>query len=102
MQHSTMSWDDIRRMLAACPRAGAAPFIRMPDALEANLQKATDLGALGIIVPTVDDAIEARDAARFSRYPPFGRRSSGSGAFGQAWPGINYRATINDNMLVVV
>ena len=90
-------------MIIACPGTdGAAPFIRMPDALEANIQKATDLGAVGIIVPTVDDALEARDAARFSRYPPFGRRSSGGGAFGQAWPGINYRATINDNMLVVV
>jgi 2-keto-3-deoxy-L-rhamnonate aldolase RhmA len=103
MQHSTMSWDEVRRMILACPGPdGAAPFIRMPDALEANIQKATDLGAVGIIVPTVDDALEARDAARFSRYPPFGRRSSGGGSFGQAWPGINYRATINDNMLVVV
>jgi 2-keto-3-deoxy-L-rhamnonate aldolase RhmA len=103
MQHSTMSWDDVRRMIIACPGAdGAAPFIRMPDALEANMQKATDVGAVGIIVPTVDDALEARDAARFSRYPPYGRRSSGGGAYTQAWPGINYRATINDNMLVVV
>ena len=56
---------------------GAAPMIRMPDALEANIQKATDLGVMGIVVPTVDDALEARDAARFSRYPPFGRRSQG-------------------------
>ena len=103
MQHSTMSWDEVRRMILACPGVeGGAPFIRMPDALEANIQKATDLGAIGIIVPTVDDALEARDAARFSRYPPTGRRSSGGGAFGQAWPGVNYRATINDNMLVVV
>jgi 2-keto-3-deoxy-L-rhamnonate aldolase RhmA len=103
MQHSTMSWDEVRRMILACPGAdGAAPFIRMPDALEASIQKATDLGAIGIIVPTVDDALEARDAARFSRYPPFGRRSSGGGSFGQAWPGVNYRATVNDNMLVVV
>ena len=54
-------------------------MIRMPDALEANIQKATDLGVIGIVVPTVDDALEARDAARFSRYPPFGRRSSGAG-----------------------
>jgi 2-keto-3-deoxy-L-rhamnonate aldolase RhmA len=103
MQHSTMSWDEVRRMILACPGVdGGAPMIRMPDALEANIQKATDLGAVGIIVPTVDDALEARDAARFSRYPPYGRRSSGGGSFGQAWPGINYRATINDNMLVVV
>jgi 2-keto-3-deoxy-L-rhamnonate aldolase RhmA len=102
MQHSTMSFDEVRRMILACPGAGAAPMVRMPDALESSIQKATDLGAIGIIVPTVDDALEARDAARFSRYPPFGRRSSGGGSFGQVWPGVNYRATVNDNMLVTV
>ena len=102
MQHSTMSYDEVRRMLLACPGVGAAPMIRMTDALESSIQRATDLGSIGIIVPTVDDALEARDAARFSRYPPFGRRSSGGGSFGQVWPGINYRATVNDNMLVTV
>ena len=104
MQHSTMSYDEVRRMILACPRVGAAPMVRMPDALESSIQKATDLGALGIIVPTVDDALEARDAARFSRYPPFGRRSAGGGAYRELWnaPGMNYRATINDNMLVTV
>jgi len=102
MQHSTMSYDEVRRMLLTCPGVGAAPMIRMPDAFESSIQRATDLGAIGIIVPTVDDALEARDAARFSRYPPYGRRSSGGGSFGQVWPGINYRATVNDNMLVTV
>ena len=102
MQHSTMSWDEIRRMMLACPGEGAAPFVRTPDAFESTIQKATDIGAVGIIVPTVDDALEARDAARWSRYPPVGRRSSGGGSYGQVWPGINYRATINDNMLVTV
>src|SRR6186713_874213 len=102
MQHSTMSWDEVRRMIAACPKVGAAPMVRMPDALESSIQKATDLGALGIIVPTVDDALEARDAARFSRYPPFGRRSAGGGYYNQLWAGLNYRQTINDNMLVTV
>jgi 2-keto-3-deoxy-L-rhamnonate aldolase RhmA len=102
MQHSTMSYDDVRRMLLTCPNVGAAPMLRMDDAQESSIQKATDLGAIGIIVPTVDDALEARDAARFSRYPPVGRRSSGGGSFGQVWPGVNYRATVNDNMLVTV
>src|SRR5687768_6898171 len=103
MQHSTMSYDEVRRMLLTCPGVdGAAPMIRTSDALESTIQKVTDLGAIGVIVPTVDDALEARDAARFSRYPPFGRRSSGGGSFGQVWPGVNYRQTINDNILVVV
>jgi 2-keto-3-deoxy-L-rhamnonate aldolase RhmA len=105
MQHSTLSFNEVQRMLEACPGpGGGAPMIRMPDALEANIQKATDLGVLGIIMPTVDDALEARDAARFSRYPPFGRRSSGGGASGQLWAKVpgGYRNTINDNFLVVV
>ena len=102
MQHSTMSYDEVRRMILSCVGAGAAPMIRTPDALESTIQKVTDLGAIGVIVPTVDDAIEARDAARFSRFPPYGRRSSGGGSFNQVWPGVNYRATVNDNMLVTV
>ena len=102
MQHSTMSWDEVRRMIAACPKVGAAPMVRMPDAFESSIQKATDIGALGIIVPTVDDALEARDAARYSRYPPYGRRSAGGGQYNQIWAGLNYRQTINDNMLVTV
>jgi 2-keto-3-deoxy-L-rhamnonate aldolase RhmA len=105
MQHSTLSWDEIKRMMQACPGPdGAAPMIRMPDALEANIQKATDMGVLGIIVPTVDDALEARDAARFSRYPPFGRRSCCAAVANQLWPKVQggYRQTINDNFLVAV
>ncbi len=102
MQHSTMSWDEVRRMMLTCPGVGAAPMVRTPDAFESTIQKATDIGAVGIIVPTVDDAQEAQDAARWSRFPPIGRRSAGGGAFGQMWPGVNYRATINDNMLVTV
>jgi 2-keto-3-deoxy-L-rhamnonate aldolase RhmA len=39
MQHSTMSWDEVRRMMLACPARGAAPMVRMPDALESTFRK---------------------------------------------------------------
>jgi 4-hydroxy-2-oxoheptanedioate aldolase len=104
MQHSTMSFRDVEEMIAACPRPIATPVIRVPDALEANIQKATDIGALGIVVPTVDTVEKAVDAARYARYPPEGRRSQGAGQAGSIWGGngVNYRQTINDNMLVIV
>ena len=43
-------------------------------------------------------------AAKWSRYPPVARRSSGQGQAASIWGinGINYRQTINDNMLVVI
>jgi 2-keto-3-deoxy-L-rhamnonate aldolase RhmA len=91
-------------MIAACPHAGATPMIRLPDAQEWHIQHTTDIGALGVIVPTVDDVDRAREAAKWSRYPPVARRSSGSGQAASIWGinGVNYRQTINDNMLVVV
>ena len=104
MQHSTLEFRDIEAMIAACPHAGAIPMIRLPDAQEMRIQHATDIGALGIVVPTVDDVDRAREAAKWARYPPVARRSAGSGQYNSIWGinGINYRQTINDNMLVVV
>ncbi len=104
LQHSTLNFGDVERMLAACPHSNATPIIRVPDAQEWMIQQATDLGALGIIVPTVDDASKAREAAKWLRYPPNAHRSSGQGLFRTLWgdPSLNYRQTINDNMLLVV
>jgi 2-keto-3-deoxy-L-rhamnonate aldolase RhmA len=104
MQHSTLEFKDIEKMIAACPRAGATPMIRLPDAQEWHIQHTTDIGALGVIVPTVDDVDRAREAAKWSRYPPVGRRSAGAGQAASLWGinGINYRQTINENILVVV
>jgi 4-hydroxy-2-oxoheptanedioate aldolase len=104
MQHSTLEFKDIEKMIAACPHAGATPMIRLPDAQEWHIQHTTDIGALGVIVPTVDDVDRAREAAKWAHYPPFGRRSQGAGQAASLWGinGINYRQTINDNMLVVI
>jgi 2-keto-3-deoxy-L-rhamnonate aldolase RhmA len=104
MQHSMLRFDQVQDMILACPGIGATPILRVPDALEGNMQKAYDLGVLGTIVPTVDDALEARDAARFARFPPQGRRSQGGS---QVWnpflnPGETYRNSINDNVLTIV
>ena len=103
MQHSTLEFKDVEAMIAACPHAGAIPMIRLPDAQEWHIQHATDIGAMGVIVPTVDDVDRAREAAKWSRYPPVARRSSGAGQARNLW-GTNgdYAKSFNDNMLVVV
>ena len=104
MQHSTLEFKDVEKMIAACPHAGAIPMIRLPDAQEWHIQHATDIGALGVIIPTVDDVERAREAVKWARYPPVARRSAGAGQAASIWGinGINYRQTFNDNMLVVI
>ena len=101
MQHSTLEFADVEKMIAACPHVRATPMIRLPDAQEWHIQHATDIGVLGVVVPTVDDVDRAREAAKWARYPPVGRRSAGAGQYRSLW-GNDYRQTINDNMLVVV
>jgi 2-keto-3-deoxy-L-rhamnonate aldolase RhmA len=104
MQHGTLEFKDVEAMIAACPHVAATPMLRVPEAQEWHIQHATDIGVLGVIVPTVDDVDRARDAAKWSRYPPVGRRSVGLSQAPGIWGinGVNYRQTINDNMLVVI
>ena len=100
MQHSPLSYQEVARMIWACRYAPAIPFIRVPDGSEGAIQKATDIGALGIIVPMVFDADKMREAVKFAKYPPAGRRSQGGGQYGALW-GRDYRATFNDNVVIV-
>jgi 4-hydroxy-2-oxoheptanedioate aldolase len=101
MQHTTMSFADVEQMIAACPHNGAMPFVRLPDAQEWHIQHATDVGALGVIIPTVDDVDRAREAVKWARYPPVARRSLGNNQASRIW-GPDYRNTINDNILLVI
>jgi 4-hydroxy-2-oxoheptanedioate aldolase len=104
MQHSTLEFRDIEKMIAACPHVAAIPMIRLPDAQEWHIQHATDIGVLGVIVPTVDDVDRAREAAKWARYPPLGRRSTGQGQAASIW-GLSppdYHRTVDENMLVVI
>jgi 4-hydroxy-2-oxoheptanedioate aldolase len=100
MQHSHLGYTDVARMIWACKDAPAIPFIRVPDATEGDIQKAVDIGALGIIVPMVDTAEKMERAVRFAKYPPIGRRSQGGGQYGAIW-GRDYRAVANDNIMII-
>lgn len=101
MQHSPTSYLDAAKMIWACRGAAAMPFIRVPDATEGDIQKATDIGALGIIVPTVDTVEKAQAAVKWAKYPPVGRRSQGGGQY-QLLYGPDYRQTFNDNVVLVI
>ena len=100
MQHSPLTYQEVARMIWACRGAPAMPFIRVPDSTPGDIQKAMDIGALGIIVPLVDDVEEIRSAVEYAKYPPEGVRSLGNGQYGALW-GNDYRATANANLIVV-
>ena len=104
MQHESISWEQVARMWRTCP-GPAAPGARVAYADEREIQHATDMGALVIVVPTVDSVEEAQAAVDWTYFPPIGRRSAGGGqGAGELWnqvPG-GYRQTWNDNVVLIL
>lgn len=100
MQHSPLTYQEVARMIYACKGAAAMPFIRVPDANEGDIQKAADIGALGIIIPMVESVEKVHNAIKFAKYPPLGKRSQGGGQYGALW-GADYRQQANANMMIV-
>lgn len=102
MQHEAISWEQVARMWRTCP-GPAAPGVRVAYADEREIQHATDMGALVIVVPTVDSVEEAQAAVDWTYFPPLGRRSAGGGQGpGEMWNDVpgGYRQTWNDNVVL--
>lgn len=77
MEHGAMSVDDATRMAMAALSQGVTPIVRCcKDALYEGT-RCLDNGAMGVVVPHVDTAEEAKTVVRAFRYPPVGERSWG-------------------------
>ena len=57
--------------------AGIAPLVRVPNGEYSIATRVLDNGALGIVMPHVDTAAEAREVVQKLKYPPIGHRSMG-------------------------
>lgn len=105
MQHESISWEQVARMWRTCPEP-AVPGVRVAHESEGNIQMPADMGAVVIMVPTVDSVEEAERAVGWTYFPPLGRRSAGGGQAWSAdlWGGVpgGYRATWNENVVLVL
>jgi 2-keto-3-deoxy-L-rhamnonate aldolase RhmA len=77
MEHGVMSLEACHQISVAALDAGIAPIARVPNGEYAIATRALDNGALGIVVPHVDTAAEAREVVQKLKYPPIGHRSVG-------------------------
>jgi 2-keto-3-deoxy-L-rhamnonate aldolase RhmA len=87
LEHSALSIETASQLAIAALEAGIAPIARVPKGEYSLATRLLDNGVLGIIVPHVDTADEAREVADRLRYPPQGHRSIFS-----SMPQLGYRA----------
>lgn len=77
MEHGVMSLEACAQISIAALDAGVAPIARVPNGQYSIATRALDNGAVGIVMPHVDTAAEAREVVEKLKYPPVGHRSMG-------------------------
>jgi 2-keto-3-deoxy-L-rhamnonate aldolase RhmA len=76
LEHGAMSLDSATQIAVGGLDAGITPIVRVPKGEYSMATRALDGGALGIVMPHVDDADEAREIVSHLKYPPIGHRSA--------------------------
>jgi 2-keto-3-deoxy-L-rhamnonate aldolase RhmA len=77
LEHGTMTIEGAAQIAVAALDAGIAPLVRVPNGEYSIATRVLDNGALGIVMPHVDTAAEAREVVQKLKYPPVGHRSMG-------------------------
>ena len=103
-EHGAISTQEISQLCLAALPAGIAPIVRICRGALDEGARALDNGALGIILPHVDTADEARQMVDAFRFHPMGHRSTG-GAPAQfafcAPPAAEMQRILNAELLLI-
>ena len=77
LQHGAATEADLPGIAAAITAAGSVPLVRTRSPSFSDVGRPLDLGACGVVVPSVRDAEHAREVVAACRYAPVGERSIG-------------------------
>ena len=69
-EHSPWGSESIGTICVQGRSSDVAPIVRVQWNDPGEIKKAYDTGAVGVMVPQVDNPEEALDAVKFSKYPP--------------------------------
>jgi 4-hydroxy-2-oxoheptanedioate aldolase len=73
-EHGPATISEVQNLVRAAQCANILPIVRVPDSREISIDKALDIGAMGIQVPNVETAEQARNIVRAAKYAPGGNR----------------------------
>jgi len=79
MEHTGLTIGDVADMMAWFKATTITPFVRVPQIEYHFIARILDAGALGVMVPNVKTAAEARAIVDAAKYAPLGKRGVGLG-----------------------
>lgn len=103
-EHMSTNPETLEHMIRAAECASITPLVRVPGVHRADITRALDSGAQGIVVPGIRSAEQAREVVHLARYAPEGQRGITGGrttGFGTL-PLKEYMERANREILIVL
>lgn len=101
VEHSPVGFETMVSCFRAIQLGGAAPLARVPWNDTIWIQRTLDAGAMGLVVPMVNTAEEARAVVANMRYATAGQRSYGGSRLA-AYIAGDYRSWADAHLAVIV
>jgi len=73
-EHGPIDIESAEEMVRACELAGTTPLVRVGKLDSHSILQALDIGGMGVHIPSVNTADQAREAVRLCKYAPLGHR----------------------------
>jgi len=77
LEHTSTDYKEAQLLIMAIQSKGLKAFVRVGGNDPLIIKRVLDAGADGIIVPSVNSELEAKNAVEAVRYPPMGKRGVG-------------------------
>lgn len=100
-EHGSVGYDSMLVCVHEILATDTTPIVRVGWNDAVLIKRALDTGAMGILVPMVMNADEAKRAVDYAKFPPKGVRSVG-GFVAQVLHGDDYPVAANEQILVAV
>ncbi len=102
MEHSTISQQEAKQIIAAAQSGGVACLPRIASHNLEMARRLLDSGADGLIVPMIESAEDVQKVVDWMKYPPVGKRGFGVGrAQGYGFDFEPYTKTWNDSSIFI-
>ena len=99
-EHSSIDLGELVHCFRAVEHSDIPVFVRVAGSDPLIIKRVVDSGALGIVVPDVKNAEEAKRAVDACRYPPIGTRGIGATRPNAVYP--DYMDHANEEICVVI
>jgi 2-keto-3-deoxy-L-rhamnonate aldolase RhmA len=102
LEHADIDWNTFANIVRAVKRQGVMPMARVSENETLAIRRPLDCGAMGVIIPMINNSEEAEKAVKSAKYPPDGIRGFAfchANEWGEEFD--EYVQTANDSIAVI-